>query len=178
MTAQKTLTRRQKLFVEEYLVDANATQAAIRSGYSAKTAYSLAQTVLRKPHVAAEIAAAQKRRSERTQITADKVLTEMARVGLSDIRHAFDEDGKVKPIDEWSNAFAAAVSYVEFSSADAGEIHKIRLWDKTSALDKIAKHLGMFARDNEQRNEGVTKLTDLLAAVAEDSGVKQLAKRG
>ncbi|GJE77230.1 terminase small subunit [Methylorubrum suomiense] len=77
-------TDKQARFVEEYLVDVNATQAAIRAGYSKATAYSVGQENLKKPEVAAAIAEAQKARSERTKITADDVLAFWHSVGTAD----------------------------------------------------------------------------------------------
>lgn len=74
MGRPSNLSPKQLRFVEEYLIDLNATQAAIRAGYSAKTAYSQGFDLLRKPEVQQAIDAAQKSRSERTQIDADYVL--------------------------------------------------------------------------------------------------------
>ena len=71
----KKLTAKQQRFVAEYLIDLNATQAAIRAGYSEKTAYSIGQENLTKPEIAAAVAAAQAERSERTEVTQDYVLT-------------------------------------------------------------------------------------------------------
>nr|DAQ32907.1 MAG TPA: Terminase small subunit [Caudoviricetes sp.] len=68
------LTDKQKRFVEEYLVDLNATQAAIRAGYSEQTAYSIGQRLLKKVEVQEAIQQAQNKRSERTQITQDEVI--------------------------------------------------------------------------------------------------------
>ena len=68
------LRERQKRFIEEYLVDLNATQAAIRAGYSEQTAYSIGQRLLKKVEVQEAIQQAQNKRSERTQITQDEVI--------------------------------------------------------------------------------------------------------
>ena len=92
MTARKQapskgrLTDKQRRFVEEYLVDMNATQAAIRAGYSVRSAYSLGQRQLGKPEVQAALAAAQQDLSRRTGITQEMVLAELAKIGFSDIR--------------------------------------------------------------------------------------------
>lgn len=72
------LTSKQKLFVDEYLVDLNATQAAIRAGYSEKTAYSIGNENLMKPEIAKAIQNAQQKRQERTEITQDRVVQEIA----------------------------------------------------------------------------------------------------
>lgn len=88
------LTDKQKAFVAEYLVDLNATQAAIRAGYSSKTAARIAVELLNKTQVAAAIQQAQAQREKRTLITADRVLTELARIAFADAR-AVVEWGKV-----------------------------------------------------------------------------------
>jgi len=82
------LTDKQQRFVKEYLVDLNATQAAIRAGYSQKTAGSIGEENLRKPEIAAAIQEAMEARSRRTEITADRVLQELAKIGFADIRKA------------------------------------------------------------------------------------------
>lgn len=149
MTSAKKLNPKQQRFVDEYLVDLNATQAAIRAGYSKKTAASVGAENLRKPQVAAAITAAQAARSERTHITQDDVLRELARIGLSDLRQAFDVDGKLLLPKHWPDDFARAVSSVEVVTKNLGEgmveyVAKLRMWDKNSALEKVAKHLGML----------------------------------
>jgi phage terminase small subunit len=82
------LNDKQARFVAEYLIDLNATQAAIRAGYSEATAYSQGQRLLKHVEVASAVANAQAQRSERTEITADRVLQELAKIGFSDIRKA------------------------------------------------------------------------------------------
>jgi phage terminase small subunit len=74
------LTPKQARFVEEYLIDLNATQAAIRAGYSAKTAYSIGEENLRKPDIAESIAAAATARSERVQVDQAYVLSKLMKV--------------------------------------------------------------------------------------------------
>ena len=79
----RELTGKQKRFVEEYLCDLNATQAAIRAGYSAKTAEVVGYENLRKPQIAAAIQEETNKRSTRTEITADRVLREISHMALS-----------------------------------------------------------------------------------------------
>ena len=76
----------------------NATQAAIRAGYSAKTAKEQATRLLSNVHIAAAIAKARADRSERTGITADRVLQELARIAFFDIRKLLNPDGTMKPL--------------------------------------------------------------------------------
>lgn len=149
------LTAKQSRFVDEYLVDLNATQAAIRAGYSEKTAESQGARLLRNAKVAAAIQERMADREKRTEVTQDRVLKELARLGFADLREAFTASGHIKHPKEWPDALGAAVSSVEVVVRPSGEydedgrpevehVHKFRLWDKNSALEKIAKHLGMF----------------------------------
>mgnify|MGYP001953772418 CR=1 FL=1 len=176
------LTAKQQRFVEEYLVDWNATQAAIRAGYSEKTAQQMGAENLTKPMVAEAIEKEKRKISERTSVDQDRVLNELARIGFSDLRKLFTPDGKVKPPEEWDDAAAAAISAIEVVSKPTGEtdengelvfehVHKIKVWDKNSALEKIAKHLGMFTERVELTgNITVSNLSDedLDAAIAKE----------
>lgn len=154
-----SLTDKQARFVEEYLIDLNATQAAIRAGYSEDTARQMGAENLSKPVIADAIAEAQKARSERTQVTADQVLDHLARIGLSDIRRIFTPDGQLKQPGQMDEATAACISSIEVVTRNVGggeveHVHKVRLWDKLSALDKIGKHLGMFVDRSEVKVQG------------------------
>lgn len=155
------LTAKQQRFVEEYLVDLNATQAAIRAGYSEKTAYSQGQRLLNNVEIQKAVSEAQEDRSNRTQITADRVLQELARIGFSDLRNMLTPNGSLLDPQDWDDDTAAAISSIEVvtNTGDQGKdedgrkivehTHKIKVWDKNSALEKLAKHLGMFIEKHE-----------------------------
>lgn len=83
---QLGLTEKQQRFVDEYLVDLNATQAAIRAGYSADTAGAIGHENLKKPEIVLALAEARKAQQERTQITADRVVTELGMIAFADAR--------------------------------------------------------------------------------------------
>jgi len=143
------LTAKQRCFVEEYLVDLNATQAAIRAGYSKRTARQVGAENLTKPVIASLVADAQSERAERTEIDQDRVLKELARIGFSDIRQLFDSNGRLLRPEEWPDAAAAAVASIEVVTRNVGEgevehVAKIRAWDKPRALEMVGKHLGTF----------------------------------
>lgn len=158
--AARDLTPKQQVFVEEYLVDMNATQAALRAGYSKKTAYRTGADNLRKPQIADAIAKAQAERSERTQVTQDMVIAELAKIGFSDLREVVTGSGSLVSVQDWGDNIAGAISSVEVVQRPSGEfdddgnviyenIHKLKVWDKVSALEKIGKHLGMFVDRSE-----------------------------
>ncbi len=148
-----TLTDRQRVFCEEYLVDLNGYAAAVRAGYSQKTARQMASQNLEHPAVTAYLAQLMKERSERTQITADRVITEVARLGFSDLRKLFGKNGELLPIQQWPDDVAAAVSSVEVDElfegfgenrVQVGYTKKVKLWDKGKALEMLGRHLKLF----------------------------------
>lgn len=160
MGEKRGLNAKQQRFAEEYIVDLNATQAAKRAGYSEKTAHTIGHDLLKKPEIEAAIQAAKCARSARTEITADRVLSELSRLGFSDVRRLFTETGQLRNVTDLDDATAAAIASIEVVTkpgADVDEdgnrtveyVHKFKLWDKNSALDKIAKHLGMLVEKHE-----------------------------
>lgn len=147
----KVLTPQQALFVAEYLVDLNATQAAIRAQYSAHSAAAMGSSLLKVPKVAAAVAAGMAKRANRLDISADRVLRELAKIAFVDIRKAVkwgespNEIGGAYPVrlvpsEEIDEDTAAAVA--EVSLTDSGV--KLKLHDKRAALVDLGKHLGLF----------------------------------
>lgn len=174
MTGQASspeLSEKQQCFVAEYLVDLNATQAAIRAGYSAKTAEQQGSRLLSNVKVAAAVAAAQGARSARTEITQDMVLRELAKIGFSDIRRLFTEDGAIQRIEALDDNAAASLASVEVvrrrvpgSDRDDPEyedVTKFKIWDKRAALVDIGRHLGMFTEKLEI--SGTVHIADAIA---------------
>jgi phage terminase small subunit len=145
-----TLTPKQAAFIDEFACDMNATQAAIRAGYSAKTAKEQATRLLSNVHVSAAIAEKRADRSERTGITADRVLQELARVAFFDIRKLLNDDGAMKPLSELDDDTAAAIAGIDLTELRDGEgtpvgmLKKIKIADKLVALDKLARNLGLL----------------------------------
>lgn len=107
------LTPKQERFVAEYLIDLNATQAAVRTGYSAKTAASQGARLLKQGGVARAVQAAQQARAVRTEITQDRVLQELARIAFFDIRRLYRADGSMKDPCELDADTAAALASIE-----------------------------------------------------------------
>lgn len=140
---------KQTRFVQEYLVDYNGTQAAMRAGYPAASARQVASENLSKPDIAAAITRALTALQARCDISAERVLLELARVAYADIRQVFDAAGRLKQPTEYDAAIASAVTGVEVvtRSIDEGEveyIHKIKLAPKVDALKTLAQHLGLL----------------------------------
>lgn len=155
--AQK-LSPRQKRFADEFLVDLNATQAALRSGYSEKTAKSQGHRLLAHPGVAEYIGEAQAARAQRTRIDQDWVLSRLARIADSDIRRLFYGNELCRPAD-LDDDTASAIASIDVVTVPKGEgevehVSKIKLWDKPRALEMIARHLGMFKDRVEHSGPG------------------------
>ncbi|MCG5533114.1 terminase small subunit [Halorhodospira sp. 9621] len=163
------LTDRQRRFVKEYLIDANASKAAVRAGYSEKTASRIGPELLGKPWVRAEIDKGQSQRAQKLEITAERVIEELARVAMADPRKLFREDGSPKPVQELDDHTAAALSRVKVRAIPGSEaqVLEYRLIDKNQALDKLMKHVGGYKADNEQRGMFGTLDRDTLKALRE-----------
>jgi len=152
------LTPKQTRFVAEYLIDLNATQAAIRAGYSAKTAGQMGDENLKKPQIQAELQKSMQERSARTEITQDRVLKELAKIGFADIRKAVKWGESMAVMNEDSGEMVIAHGLAMLSSVDIdddtaaaiSEVSeskqglKVKFHDKRAALVDIGKHLGMF----------------------------------
>jgi phage terminase small subunit len=154
-----SLNARQSRFVDEYLVDLNATQAAIRAGYSTKTAGSQGFDNLKKPEIAAEIEKRRQIVAEKTGLTTERLLQEAMRLAFFDIRKLVDADGKPLPLNRLDDDTAAAIQGLDVATvgnADVGvgEVLKYKIADKNSAIERLFKHMGLFKKDNDQNNPG------------------------
>ena len=149
------LTAKQQRFVDEYLVDLNATQAAIRAGYSEKTAFAIGAENLRKPKIAEVIASAQAERARRTELTQDMVVAELRKLAfanLDDFTEIDDAGNLVPKLKGTTRSQKAALTevtieeYIEGRGDGAKEVKrtKIKLADKRGPLVDLGKHLGMW----------------------------------
>lgn len=155
-----SLTPKQERFVAEYLIDLNATPAAIRAGYSEKTADQQGSRLLANVKVAAALQEAQAKRAARTEITQDRVLEELARIGFANMADYMRPGANGDPILDFSQLTrdqAAALTevtvetYVEGRGDKAEDVKRVKfkLADKRAALVDMGKHLGMFANKVE-----------------------------
>jgi phage terminase small subunit len=163
MPAQARLTAKQVRFVEEYLVDLNATQAAIRAGYSAKTAQQMGAENLSKPVVAAAIEAGKAARSKRTTVTADRVVEELARVAFSDMREFTHWGATGVTLKESATLpadMARCVAEVSQTVTQHGGSIRFKLHDKVAALTKLLEHTSTFGDKATADFADLTKLSD------------------
>lgn len=144
---------RRRRFAAEYIIDFNKTAAAVRAGYSPRSAYSRGSALCKMPDVQRYIQEEQEERARRIHVDADRTLRELARVAFFDARKLFNPDGSPKPIHKLDDDTAAAVSGLdvqevyEGSGADrvfVGYVKKYRISDKNAALTNCLKHLGLL----------------------------------
>lgn len=170
---QKKLTPKQQCFCNEYLVDLNATQAAIRAGYSKRTANRIGPENLSKPVIAAAIAEARSKLAEKTEITQKRVIEEYAKPAFLDPRKFYDDDGNLIPVHKLPAEVAAALTGMDVSTVvnkDNGTVTtvtKFKFADKKAALDSLAKHLGMFV-DRVKHGLNAESLNAILSALPPD----------
>src|SRR3954470_4583349 len=141
------LNDRQARFVAEYLLDLNATQAAIRAGYSAVTGRQVGAENLSKPDIQAAIAEARAVRGRRTEVTADRVVLELARVAFGDPRRVMSwglGGVTLRSSAELSDEEAAIVAEVGETTTKEGGSLRVKTVDKLGALRLLAQHLGML----------------------------------
>lgn len=157
------LTAKQQRFVDEYLIDLNATQAAIRAGFSAKTARQAGNRLLTNVDIQQAIQSGMEARSGRVAITQDMVLRELAKIGFSDIRKVVRwGETMVRMVDGEEQCAEDMVPYHGLALIDSSELDdntagaiaevsqgkeglKVKLHDKKGALVDIGRHLGMFS---------------------------------
>lgn len=159
----KELTPKQKMFCKEYLIDLNATRAAIRAGYSEKTARKIANENLTKPDIQEYIQAQMNKRAAKIEITADKVLQEIAKMAFANVQDLYDEHGILKPISELPRDVAAAVQSVKVNLTEACAVQEVKLWDKKGTLELLGKHLRLFDVKDKEPDGSIAEAARIFA---------------
>ena len=172
------LTEKQKRFCEEYLIDLNGTQAYIRTGYSAKkecTARVESSKLLTKPNIQAYISELRESQSERTEITADKVLAELAAIAftdhaelvrvihkqITDIETGTTEECAVVDLTDTDKLSAMAKKSISGIKRGKNGV-EVSSYDKIRALELIGKHIGMFNDKKDESADTLAKLDEVL----------------
>lgn len=158
---------KRKAFVRYYLGEAqgNATKAAILAGYSEHTAPQIGSRLLRRPDIKEAVQARQERLAKKADVTAERVIKELAVIAFSDIRGLFDEHGKLKPVHELPEEVARSLASVEISKERTrkdGEVitdewvSKLKTWDKPKALEMLGRHLAMWQDKGDGTSQRIT----------------------
>lgn len=168
------LTDKQKLFVKEYIIDLNATQAAIRAGYSEKTARQIATEMLSKLYIQEEIQKLVIDKTEKLDITADKVLQELAHIAFDDIKNylsyktvktiiKYDKDGEpiidYQTIVELKNSDEIDTRNIAEISTGPNGVFKFKQYCKDNALVQLGKYLNLF---NEKQKDDENTINPII----------------
>jgi len=154
------------MFVKEYLVDLNATQACIRAGYSPRTAKQQGTENLAKPVLKEAIQKAMNERAKKIDITAELVAQELAKIGFANIKSLYDSEGRLKNINELPEDVTACIqeiAYEETEDAETGQRTikgRYKIADKKESLKLLGQHLKMFTEKIEHNLNGLANLFD------------------
>ncbi|MGL4196533.1 MAG: terminase small subunit [Allorhizobium sp.] len=161
------LTPKQQRFRDEYLIDLNATKAAIRAGYSERTAEKIGSENLYKPELKEAIDRALAERSEKTKIDAQWVLDRLANEASADIADLYSkDDGSLLPVHEWPLIFRQGliqgidVEEIREDGIVIGRVRKVKLDNRVKRLELIGKHIGVNAFQDVVKHTGLDALAD------------------
>jgi len=160
------LTPKQRLFVQEYLIDLNAKQASIRAGYSVKNSEFQAHCLLKNPKVKQAIELAMYEREQRTKVTQDRVIEELAKIAFinpTDVINEYDASLQTGAARE-DTAAISSIRVKRFPTREGfGVEREIKLHDKIRALELLGKHLGLF-------NDKLNITADAMVRIVDDLG--------
>lgn len=178
------MTSAQKRFCDEYLIDLNATRAykvAYLRCKKDETASVNASKLLRNTKVQEYISEKQKEIEERTEITQDMVIKELSKIAFLDIRKLYTENGQLKNIADIDSNTAGAISSLETleeyegygdNREKVGDIQKVKLLDKTKALELLGRHLGIFndkidvkVKEKEEKKNVISDILNQMKSV-------------
>lgn len=159
------LTPKQQRFCDEYLISFNATDAAIKAGYSKKTSYSIGQENLKKPEILAVLSKRKETLSNKLQITQEMVLEGYRKLAFYDARKFYDTDGNLISIPDLDDETAFALTGFEVMEEKGGDgkgnqvllgyTKKIKMSDRRGAMDSICKVLGYNSPDKIIHNGNI-----------------------
>jgi phage terminase small subunit len=167
------ITPKQAIFAAEYLIDGNATRAAIASGFSEASAHVTGARLLRNAKVAAAIADGQARRAQKLEITAERVLRELAKLAFYDPGELFDERGNLLPVQRLDETARAAITALDTETREVNGartvVKKVKLADKGLNLERLGRYLKLFT-DRVEHDGRVTLEQLVCGGDGEESG--------
>ncbi len=151
------LTDKQKQFCEEYLIDLNATQAAIRAGYSKKTAQEISAQNLSKLIIQEYLSELKAKRAEKIEITQDEVLRELKNFAYADITDIMNLSfAEIKQLPIELRRMISSYKKTETSGDGWEKIsYEIKFVDKMKAIEMINRHIGLYEKDNVQSRDNI-----------------------
>ena len=166
---QKKLTPKQQAFIDEYLIDFNASATAVRAGYSPKTARYIGYENITKPHIQKAIQERIAELQKKARVDQERVLQMECCIAFSDIRKLFDGEAPT-PLEDLQEV-AQAIASFEIKELDLyanGERvetitdYKYKFWDKGRSLERLGRGLGMYKEPGDKVGQGLEKLTGVL----------------
>lgn len=160
---ESQLTHKQVIFCHEYMKDLNGMAAAVRAGYSEKSAKSDASIMLKYPHVKKYVDKLVKQKIKASKITAQTILLELEKLAFYDTKNFFDDEMNVKPVHDLGQK-SKAITTIETTTytdvlGQSTKTFKYKMTDKIKALELMGKHLGFFEKDNEQKTTPTITVT-------------------
>jgi len=155
---ESDLSEKQIIFAKEYLVCMNATESAIKAGYSKKTAHSQGCRLLKNVKVKSYVEQCLQERASKLDITPNRILEELGSIAFFNINNIFDGD-RIKSINELPKEVARAISSIKLRKEKIdgddipSEVMEIKANDKLKAIEMLMRYLGMFEIDNKQGKE-------------------------
>jgi len=175
-----TLTPKQERFALEWLVDFNATQAAIRAGYSPRTANEQGAALLAKPSIHALVQRKRQQLMHRTELTAERIIEEYRRIALADARSvmSWGPGGVlIKRSEDLTDEEAAAISEVSEVPTKEGTVFRVKFHSKTEALKALSQHLGLFdGHQGDGLAANVTTINNTLVVAASVADLATVAR--
>jgi phage terminase small subunit len=163
------LNIKQEAFCREYIVDLNATQAAIRAGYSEKTAHVQASRLLTLAKVQECISSLMGRRNDVVGVSADYVLRRLVEIDEMDVADILTDSGDIKPIKEWPKVWRTSLSAIDIHIINLGDMDaitkKVKWPDKLRNLELLGKHVNVNAFTKEEKTSTSDGLVDALASL-------------
>jgi phage terminase small subunit len=158
------VTEQQKKFCREYMKDFNGTQAAIRAGYSKKTANEQSSQLLAKLNIQKFLESLKEKANDKHEGLADEIVAELKKIGFSDIKKYLDSDNTIKDISQLPSELTTVVESIKKTETDFGDDKTggtktsitFKLHSKLDALEKLAKYVGLYEADNRQRGAIIT----------------------
>lgn len=160
------MTPKQAAFVSEYLKDKNATQAAIRAGYSAKTARQIGDELLSKPDIRASVDKGLAKMANSLEITAERVQKERARLAFFDVAKLFDAAGRPLPINQIDADTRAAIVGIDVVDGEFSTVRKYRVATKDASLSALERHFGLLEKPINFKLPAIGSIQDCVSAQA------------
>lgn len=160
----RKLTDKQQRFVDEYLIDLNATQAAIRAGYSVNTAKDIGCENLAKPNIRDAISKRMAARSRRTGVNAERVVLELAKIAFLNMTDVVDSHGNIR--EDATPEDLSCIESIKYKESDneyGGSVEReVKVASKLKALELLGKHLGMYQNNMNLTVDKSEKLEDII----------------